>query len=1088
MNNDCIRFLGVLFPNIEKLILPCVNDRLRVPQRLLSSFPKLSHVQIFFLPPFNSWRSCYRQDVIDCQNLDYTFVQNFAKILRFKSDQSNLVSIPNNAKSEDVINTLKYFVETERFSLDKTDIITSLHPTSFTPSLIDYILQVHEKQQKAGYERITFTQERIMNSSLFFGLPDAIMDYMLETQFFKKLTSTESIISSSFVNSLLTSITSLKMAKLLFEQAEWPFVFDEVKNPLLILIANSRNTSVTSELISFFCNLKPGLISLGDENGIISNEVASLNILNLYLNMQKGLNADDSIIEALHRNGADITFVCPNTGNNFLHICPYSEYLAEHLPKEYFLAKNNRNNNPFERLLKRIEVDNDLTPDKVRLAIHVFCKAYKKYDISLDDLTFENDMSLLHKIISLQKSVAIPELVMADLNCNKTDNQGKTPLHLYIETCPEHTGFETAEILIDAMDVEVINKEDHSGKSPLCALLERYAPLPFASSFSFMYIRGPTEDNHLKIIELLLSKGADLNRSIQSLDGDVFVKGNIEHNRVIVLASLLYSAPIMAPTTLANVLKYWDNLNELLVTPTEVQGVKITPLCFMLSSWVYNSTKVLEMQKVFEGDHSILDKELLKKSIITLNDQQVDPVLYVLFNNPYIVDHIFQVLNAILFIPIQPNNTGMWWTYQECNRSDLCKALLGYQYEDLQFGTMNILHSVCKAKSENLLSHFLTMLTSNAPAQCSTLLASKTSKGYDVLDIISQYGIYNAGKMLITYAEQYLCDKIKWSKQNLRSAFSNHKYEFCFLILCENDELVDEFTLDELMEICIGYTLERTDYDKDFQVSIIDMLEFIFKRTNNEQKSKLNCLTKPFAITRFKPNQIRSDNFSRTLLWKAALVNATSACSKISRSIMERETIKRDISWLELSYWKGLNYLVAYIIQNDTSHRKRKQILTNSNLKASTVIEWITRKIQPKGATILHLLCEDLPSGRNYMPSVKHELLDDLLKFLDKTDQFDEVVNIQDDNGESPLFYAIRNQSCYEEFLRVSDLKLKNKEGKTVDQCYDVTFCAKYFEESSEAEEQQRMKDETDEEKKVIESKKKSKRSVTSKKQTKKKK
>lgn len=325
MNNDCIRFLGVLFPNIEKLILPCVNDRLRVPQRLLSSFPKLSHVQIFFLPPFNSWRSCYRQDVIDCQNLDYTFVQNFAKILRFKSDQSNLVSIPNNAKSEDVINTLKYFVETERFSLDKTDIITSLHPTSFTPSLIDYILQVHEKQQKAGYERITFTQERIMNSSLFFGLPDAIMDYMLETQFFKKLTSTESIISSSFVNSLLTSITSLKMAKLLFEQAEWPFVFDEVKNPLLILIANSRNTSVTSELISFFCNLKPGLISLGDENGIISNEVASLNILNLYLNMQKGLNADDSIIEALHRNGADITFVCPNTGNNFLHICPYSE-------------------------------------------------------------------------------------------------------------------------------------------------------------------------------------------------------------------------------------------------------------------------------------------------------------------------------------------------------------------------------------------------------------------------------------------------------------------------------------------------------------------------------------------------------------------------------------------------------------------------------------------------------------------------------------------------------------------------------------------------------------------------------------------
>ncbi|KAG2392939.1 hypothetical protein C9374_009516 [Naegleria lovaniensis] len=1087
MNNDCIRFLGVLFPNIEKLILPSVDEKLRVPQKLLASFPKLETVQIFYLPPFHTWRTCYRQDIINVQHLENAYFQNFAKIYMVKSENSTLVSIPSHTTSEEIMNILKYFVETERFSLDKTRIITSLHPTHFSTSLIDYILQVNEKQQNAGYEPITFTEDDIRPSfsSIFVGLLDPIMDYMLETQFFKKLTATGSIIRPSVVNTILGSIISVKIAKLLFEQAEWPFVFDDAQNPLLFIINNARNTIVASELISFFCKLKPQLISLGDENGIIGNNKASLNILNVYLSMNKALKADDLIIEALHSNGADITAVCPSTGNNLLHTCPFSEYLSQHLPKEYFLAKNNRNFNPLERLLKRIEVDNDIPEEKVEQAIRAFCNAYKKFNISLNDLVFENEMSLLHKIITLHKPFAIPELVSAGLDANKIDHQGKTPLHLIIEMCSDEGSrfFTACEKLIEVMDVALINKEDKSGKTALCYLLERYTPLPVGNSF-FTFNVADTQDSHLKVIALLLAKGADLNRSIQAMDGDGFVKDNFELNRGLVLASWLFSAPLVAPDTLGKVLKYLDNLNELLVSPIDLQGVNISPLCVMLSAWTHNNPKVSNMQQVFQGDYPVLDKELLKKSIVTVNGKQVDPVLYVLFSRPFNANNLWRAIEALMFVPVQAN-TGMWWIHQECNEADLCNSLLRYQYEDDEFGTMNILHIVCKTENKVLLENLLNMLKRHNLPQLSTLLVSKTSKGHDVLDIISQCGCYTSGISLMNYAES-LSTQMNWSKQNLRTAFCNYKYKLCFLILCEHDELVDEFSLDELMEICIGYTIESDEYQKDFQVSVIDMLEHIFKHTKQDKNSKLNILTKPLTITRIKPAKNLYEKFSTRRALGTALNQAMSTCARISQSV-ETETVRRELSWLELSYWKGLNYLVIYILHNDTSYRKKKQILTNCNLDQSKIIEWLTRKINPKGASILHLLCEDPPCGRSVysMNSIKHELLEDVLKFLSKTDQFDEVVNIQDDNGESPLFYAIRNQNGWEQLLRLSDLKLKNKDGKTVDQCHDVTFCAHYFESSSDDEEQ-KMKDE-EEEKKVVATKKKQTGTTKTKRQTKKK-
>ena len=329
-NNDCIRFLAILFPNIEKLIVPAIGATVRVPNNILKLFHKLQTMEIFYVSPLTldvSYNPAeipltYRQDITNIQNITYNryLTQFTSSLVMVKDDNSSLITLSNSLIPENVISLFKYLVKEQHFSLKRLNVL-SLPENLYSKALIDFILEENVKHVERGYG----SPELTTGSNSIYITNEEIADYMYEKQFFKTLISPTDITSYDwdFISQILSGVSNLQVFKMLFEQANFPLVFDAEINPLLWLIQNNVSRQLP-QIIEFLCTRNPSLVTLGNSKGFLNGDEKNVNILHLYITCSNEYEINEDVIATLIKIGCDIKFVCPTTGNNLIHIHPCS--------------------------------------------------------------------------------------------------------------------------------------------------------------------------------------------------------------------------------------------------------------------------------------------------------------------------------------------------------------------------------------------------------------------------------------------------------------------------------------------------------------------------------------------------------------------------------------------------------------------------------------------------------------------------------------------------------------------------------------------------------------------------------------------
>lgn len=158
---------------------------------------------------------------------------------------------------------------------------------------------------------------------------------------------------------------------------------------------------------------------------------------------------------------------------------------------------------------------------------------------------------------------------------------------------------------------------------------------------------------------------------------------------------------------------------------------------------------------------------------------------------------------------------------------------------------------------------------------------------------------------------------------------------------------------------------------------------------------------------------------------------------KINKIIFEgRSKVPKLMSLMEICYLFGLYFVAAYFVTNSTNTKQRgKRVFTKSNLKQETILEWLTRKNTDTypGFTLAHLVCTfKWPVKMAHLDQAKKNkvyLAQDLIQYLGNVDRAD-ILSIKDDDGETPLFMAYRNNFMIHEFSAVIDTKITNNSGE----------------------------------------------------------
>lgn len=332
--------MSLLFPNVEAISMPLIKHRdfvqLYAPNAFLSLFPKLTKLCLFNTTPFDElfWYGNYLQ-LVKYEFFNFEDIadwypevsKDINKLLHYTRDTDICKPyILKNSRLNPFFKAIKYLVLEEKLSFEHMDLF-SMQGKHFSTEIIDFFIENYRKQIDNGYKQMYPFEEYFKQGGILSVNCD-IANYIYEKEVFKIAFShavTNDEIAFTIVGKILCNITSLTLAKAIFEQAKFPILFEQEVNPLLILLNNNTCTDVP-KIIELLCSLYPNLITLGDINGTLvknSNNqyVHECNLLLKYI-QNNGSRCSSAVLECFFRLGCDLKYVDLETNNNLLHICP----------------------------------------------------------------------------------------------------------------------------------------------------------------------------------------------------------------------------------------------------------------------------------------------------------------------------------------------------------------------------------------------------------------------------------------------------------------------------------------------------------------------------------------------------------------------------------------------------------------------------------------------------------------------------------------------------------------------------------------------------------------------------------------------
>ncbi|EFC36240.1 hypothetical protein NAEGRDRAFT_76086 [Naegleria gruberi] len=952
-NNDSIRFLALLFPNVEKLMVPAIGySNVRLPPNVLRLFSKLQTMEIFYLLPIaldptkNIERRAaitYKQEITDIQSItNNRYLTQFSSIIRENDDNSNLVAT-NVLVPENVVSLFTYLVENEHFSLRRLDIL-SLPKILYSKELITFILQHTEKQVNQGYGYPEFYSD----SNIIHITNDEVLDHMAENQFFKNVLSPKLIYHWKFISHLLSELSKVKTCKILFEQSELPLVFDGEINPLLWIIKNN-NSSQLPDIIEFLFTLNPSLVTLGDANGVVNGDEKNMNILHLYITTCKTI--EERVVSSLINIGCNIKYVCPTTGNNLIHIHPCSPY--------------------------------------------AFAKAYQKFGLSINDVKFEKNWNLLHKLINLTKASGIACLLITHgVDANLVDEDGNLPLIYFLKE-KIHSD-EDFIALMNSISEETLTKR-YNSKSLLAIVIEMFDPTSLTAFF-----RDELDSSYaiLQLIANLLSRGCKLNEALSELSTTLYEKDNLDFNKSIFLMKLIFSMTNQTEVV-EKILKYLENLEEALIKPQTFSNCKISPLMFLLFLWG-DSYKKAEFYRAFYSDKPLFSPKLLE-NIIDIPNKKIDSLFFAIATSGA-RQISWEYLEGIL--GFEHEKSG--WSNTTSKHSDFLRYFEKYRYHDEAFGPINIIQIAKLMASDAVLGQILYLDNSN---QVLNALGNETFQNSEsILEQIAKSRSLNIGNLFIDRFNNP--NTVEWTPKHFRAAFEHDNFHTCYeIISC--DKYKHDFTNEEIVQILIGSKCSD-------QVGLLQT-----KINGLTFKEKFKLFSTRFNIIFTKNHNIHNVPWKKTQSWGYYLNQLIERANNLP--LIDRDTEELNLSLLDVCLIDGLMFPYLYAILDSAAGRKRKKITIDSKLSQDLLINWLTSK-NTEGRTVLHMICQNCNS-ENY--DTKSDMLNDLIKYISSHNRND-IFNLQDNEGKTPLFHAVESGNFIETFLTVSDISIQNNKGEKI--------------------------------------------------------
>ncbi|KAG2387466.1 hypothetical protein C9374_001798 [Naegleria lovaniensis] len=990
--SSCIRYLALLFPNVEVISMPLFTNsgwysihELHAPNQFIYLFRKLTKLCLFSTTPFDE--SHYgRQLFIKLEFFDFEeimdaypdVIRDINKLLRHSKDTDICKPYTLDKSSDRTVffEAIKHLVLQEKFSFEHMDLF-SMKGIHFSKEIIDFFVDNYRKHSEHGYKKM-YPYEEYFNPHGILTVKDDVADYILEKEMFKIAFShavTNDEIAFTIVGKILCNVSSLSVAKAIFEQAKFPVIFEQEVNPLLVLLNNNYSREVPA-IIELLCSLYPlDLLTLGDSNGnIIKNVdgqfVHEFKLLYKYIE-NKGSRCSGEVIKCLYNLGFNLHYVDPVTNDNLLHICPIP-YLFEVLPTDFLLMKNKDGMTPIHTLLSQ------------------------NSSIGTKDL-----------YVGLS-SLTCTDFIEAGVDPNAIDNSKKTPLHYYVHN--EHKDYDVLVQLGNRMSSNALNQEDENGKLAFTYLIEdllfKRKPETYTSRFV------PLSQEVEQAVQRLIETSCDVQKVFQAISISITKQGDPVLNGALSLISLINyplrgnseKAKPMLITLCKELAKIRDEtLDKLLVRKLDfshieldqsLRNVPINALSMLLCVWC-KFPQPVTLQNWFKGENAILSDRLFSNIFDTDNGLQCDFIYYFLAGR-------FNLTKFDSYVSGFYGYLNSWQGFQY-----FTTQLKNLTFVIPNYGELNIFQLCCKLDNYAAFRHFA---------------SQKPYRAQEFVDLIAENGD-SFGPFIDEYPS------VKWKPEHIITALKNHHYSLCFKLISTYDELLTTISLEEIVEIICGCTYSSNDI-VNFDMQAMKLLDSV----NITEEERLNLFSKQRIIY---INDTYEELDKSTDYWHRTLVETL----KTNKLIFEGPSrVQKTMSLMEICYLFGLYFVAAYFITNSSNTKQRgKKLFTKTDIKQETVLEWLSRKntVTYPGFTLAHLVCTfKWPSNlaqTNQAEKNKVYLAQDLIQYLKDVKRID-ILNIKDDDGETPLFMAYRNRFMETEFSSVIDTEIVNNDGEKAEE------------------------------------------------------